>query len=122
MVHLHGDGQRMRARCWHLVGVLELLTGMDVRWVLWVVNRRKVVDWRHVHVRIVELWLRLSGNGLVWLICAWLFLLNRRNAFLIFLLLVVGRSISPFSFFVVLGLCLDFLFLDLLPFLLRTVP
>lgn len=105
-----------------MVGVLELLTGMDVWRVLWVVNRRKVVDWRQVHVGIVKLWLRLSGNRLIWLICAWLFLLNRRNAFLIFLLLVVGRSISPFSFFVVLGLCLDFLFLDLLPFLLRTVP
>lgn len=122
MVHLHRDGKRMRTGCLHLIGVLELLTGMHIWRVLRVVNRRKVAHWRQVHVRVVELWLRLGCNRLAWLIRGWLFLLNRRNAFLIFLFLVVGRSICPFSFLGFLRLCLHFLFLDLLPFLLRTVP
>lgn len=119
MAHLHGNGERVRTCCRHLIGVLELLGGMHKRRVLRVVDRRKMTDWRQVHVGIVKLRRRLRGDRLGWLVR--LFLLHCRNTFLILLLLVVGRSVYSFSFFIFLGLGLHFLLLDLLPFLLRTM-
>ena len=123
MAHLHGNGKRMRASSRHLIGVLELLLArMHVGRVLRVVDLRKVVDWRQVHVGIVKLGLRYNcWRGLVFP-CCWLLLLDCRSTFLIFLLLIIRRPVCSFSFLVILSFGLDFLLLDLLPLLLRTVP
>ena len=119
VIHLQGEGERVRASCWHLVGVLELLAGMQEGRVLRVVDGREVADRRQVHVGIVKLWGRLGGNWLAWLVR--LFLLDWSNPLLILLFLVVGRPVCPFSLFGVLGLRLHLLLLDLLLFLLRTM-
>lgn len=62
MAKLHREWKWMRATRRHLVGILKLLVRMHVRRILRVIDRRKMVNWRQVHVRVVKLRLGLGWN------------------------------------------------------------